>query len=207
MDRPAFFAGLERHFDRTLAEHGASARGVDWSSEASQRTRFDQLLRIRDAPGAFSLLDYGCGYGALADHLAAIGEDFSYTGYDVSERMVALARERNPDPARCTFTSREEDLTDADYVVASGVFNLRLEVDDAGWTEYVLESLDVLARRSRRGFAFNMLTSYSDPPLMREDLFYGDPAFFFDHCKRRHSRNVALLHDYELYEFTILVRG
>jgi hypothetical protein len=28
----------------------------------------------------------------------------------------------------------------------------------------------------------------------------------FDLCKRRYSRNVALLHDYEIYEFTILVR-
>jgi hypothetical protein len=25
-------------------------------------------------------------------------------------------------------------------------------------------------------------------------------------CKRRFSRNVALLHDYDLYEFTVLVR-
>ena len=41
---------------------------------------------------------------------------------------------------------------------------------------------------------------------MRADLFYGDPTFFFDHCKRKYSRNVALLHDYDLYEFTIIVR-
>jgi hypothetical protein len=29
---------------------------------------------------------------------------------------------------------------------------------------------------------------------------------FFDHCKRNFSRQVALLHDYGLWEFTILVR-
>jgi hypothetical protein len=51
-----------------------------------------------------------------------------------------------------------------------------------------------------------MLTKYSDADRMRGDLYYGDPAFFFDHCKRSFSRNVALLHDYGLYEFTILVR-
>jgi len=28
----------------------------------------------------------------------------------------------------------------------------------------------------------------------------------FDYCKRTYSRDVALLHDYGLYEFTILVR-
>jgi hypothetical protein len=41
---------------------------------------------------------------------------------------------------------------------------------------------------------------------MRDDLYYADPCELFDHCKRQHSRNVALLHDYTLYEFTILVR-
>ena len=41
---------------------------------------------------------------------------------------------------------------------------------------------------------------------MRPDLFYADPCWLFDQCKRRHSRDVALLHDYGLYEFTILVR-
>ena len=205
MDRPAFFAALDRRFAGTLAAHGASAGGVDWKSEESQRARFDQLMRIHDGSQPFSLLDYGCGYGALADHLDPDGS-WTYTGYDVSPRMVALARDRNPDPRRRTFTDREEDLEPADYAVASGVFNLRLHVDDATWRRYVLEGIGALHRLSRRGFAFNMLSTYSDPPRRRDDLYYGDPAFFFDHCKRHCSPNVALMHDYGLYELTILVR-
>jgi hypothetical protein len=59
---------------------------------------------------------------------------------------------------------------------------------------------------SSRGFAFNMLTSYSDPERCRNDLYYGDPAYFFDLCKRNFARNVAVLHDYGLWEWTILVR-
>ena len=41
---------------------------------------------------------------------------------------------------------------------------------------------------------------------MREELFYADPGWIFDQCMRRYSRHVALLHDYGLYEFTVLVR-
>ncbi|KAQ37574.1 hypothetical protein AJ39_03274, partial [Mycobacterium tuberculosis MD14844] len=59
---------------------------------------------------------------------------------------------------------------------------------------------------SRRGFSFNCLTSYSDASKMRDDLYYADPCALFDLCKRRYSKSVALLHDYGLYEFTILVR-
>ena len=52
-----------------------------------------------------------------------------------------------------------------------------------------------------------MLTSYSDPAQkQRPTSFTPTPLHFFDLCKRRYSKNVALLHDYGLYEFTIIVR-
>ena len=41
---------------------------------------------------------------------------------------------------------------------------------------------------------------------MQPRLFYADPARLFTHCKTRYARNVALLHDYGLYEFTLLIR-
>ena len=91
-------------------------------------------------------------------------------------------------------------------VVASGIFNVRLTTPVAEWEGYVFRTIDRLAALARRGFGFNALTSYSDPERMRPDLYYPDPCRLFDHCKRRHSRHVALLHDYGLYEFTILVR-
>ena len=67
-------------------------------------------------------------------------------------------------------------------------------------------TLNELDRTSRLGFAFNCLTSYSDADKKRDYLYYADPCKLFDLCKRRYSKQVALLHDYGLYEFTILVR-
>jgi hypothetical protein len=52
----------------------------------------------------------------------------------------------------------------------------------------------------------NCLTGYSDDDKKRDYLYYADPCRLFDLCKRRYSRQVALLHDYGLYEFTVLVR-
>jgi hypothetical protein len=53
-----------------------------------------------------------------------------------------------------------------------------------------------------------MLTSYSDSGRMarRPDLYFADPLFYFDYCKRNFSPDIALLHDYGLYDFTVLVR-
>jgi SAM-dependent methyltransferase len=197
---------VERYYSAKFEQHGATAQGVDWNSEDSQRLRFEQLLKAVDPELAFTLNDYGCGYGALADYLDAGRYDFRYVGYDVSPTMRAHAERSHAGDARVAFAASERDLTRADYTVASGIFNVKLDVAEGAWATYVEETIGRIAALSRRGFAFNMLTSYSDPELMRPDLFYGDPRHFFDLCRRRYARNVALLHDYGLYEFTVIIR-
>ena len=195
---------VERYYSGRFAEHGATARGVDWNSPESQELRFQQLLRVTDRePGRFSLIDFGCGYGALAAFLRAGALDVDYRGYDLSESMLEHARLKHPDS---TFVGSVDELAPADYTVASGIFNVKLDVSTDDWREYVLATLETIAHLTRKGFAFNMLTSYSDADRMRDDLYYGDPRFFFDLCKREYSRHVALLHDYGLYEFTMIVR-
>ena len=194
------------YYGEKVRQHGETAHGVDWNSTESQKTRFDQLLGIVPfGTTEYSVLDYGCGYGAMIDVLTQRGQPFRYMGYDVSEEMILRARRLNPG-APWEFTTNEAALRRSDYVVASGVLNVKLETSEAEWKGYVLETLGELHRLSLKGFAFNALTSYSDPEHMRDDLFYADPSWLFDHCKRTYSGQVALLHDYGLYEFTILVR-
>jgi SAM-dependent methyltransferase len=196
---------VKSYFDQRIQEHGASPRGSDWNSEASQNVRFDQLLRVLEA-GSFSILDYGCGYGALADYLATKGFDADYYGYDILESAIETARKTHMDRPRRAFFTEKSRLPVCDYTVASGIFNFRGEQPFDEWTEYVLSLLHEFNQLSRRGFASNFLTRYSDADRMRSDLYYADPLFLFDYCKRNFSRNVALLHDYRLYDFTILVR-
>ena len=192
------------YYAARLQEHGTTALGVDWNSEASQTLRFLKLLEVCRGETAFSLLDYGCGYGALLDHLRSGWPGCRYSGYDVAPEMVEAARRRHG--AEASFTAVAKDLRVYDFVVASGIFNVRLETPTAAWHDYVVQTLDRLNALARRGFAFNLLSLYSDPEKRRENLYYGDPRELFDHCKRVYSPRVALLHDYPLYEFTILVR-
>ena len=199
-------AAVRRYYTDTLQTYGASARGVDWNSADSQCLRFEQLSRLFTATGCLVVNDIGCGYGALYGWLVARGRDCDYLGVDISEAMVAKARELHAGDPRCRFVVGERAEHVADYAVASGLFNVKLSADDGDWRPHVLGCLDALNAESRRGFAFNCLTKYSDPQRMQPHLYYADPGELFDHCKRRYSRNVALLHDYGLYEFTMLVR-
>lgn len=193
------------YYGEKLRTHGATARGVDWNSEASQELRFDRLLHVVDRT-RYSLLDYGCGYGALADHLDARRHEVDYVGFDVSPTMVEAAISADPQGRR-RFTTDGASLQPCDFTVASGIFNVKLDAPDERWRAYVLNTIDHMAALSRHGFAFNLLTSYSDDDHKRPDLYYGEPAFFFDHCARRFERlGTALLQDYGLFEFTIVVR-
>ena len=194
------------YYSAKLAEHGETPRGVDWNGEESQVLRFTQLAKIIQPSSTFSLNDLGCGYGALFDYLNTISQDFIYTGCDVSSDMIEAAKTRYATHANAHFVVASEPPEMADYGIASGIFNVRLGRNDAEWQQYLENTLDVLNNTSRQGFAFNCLTSYSDADKMRDYLYYADPCWLFDLCKRRYSRHVALLHDYGLYEFTILVR-
>ena len=202
----AFVGRAAAYYASKLRAHGPTHRGVDWNSSQSQELRFEQLLRVCGAVPRLDVNDYGCGYGALVDYLAADGRPFEYAGYDASAEMIDAARAAHAGVAGCTFTSTRPDLTPRAYTIVSGVFNVKLDAKHDDWWEYVAGALDDVAAVSTSGFAFNLLTSYTDPGRRRADLFYAQPEAVFTHCLTRYSRAVALVHDYPLYEFTVLVR-
>jgi SAM-dependent methyltransferase len=197
---------VARYYAGKLRAHGTTARGVDWNSPDSQDQRFTELLRVVRGDRNASINDYGCGYGALAARLRRDGYRGSYCGYDVAPEMVHAATTLADVLDDCRFTSDGGELTAADYTVASGIFNVRLEASVDAWERHVRDTIDRMAALSLRGFAFNMLTSHADADRMRDDLYYADPAVWLTYCLRRFPRSVALLHDYQLYEFTMLVR-
>ena len=195
------------YYSQKLAVHGATPEGVDWNGATGQTTRFNQIHRLfEDRKTSFSINDIGCGYGALLDYLQHRNSAANYLGLDISKEMIASAIQRHKPSAGVRFLVSSIPDQIADYSVASGIFNVRMERTDDEWSAYLLDTLDVLESTSKSGFAFNCLSSYSDEDQKKNYLYYADPCQLFDRCKRRYSRHVTLLHDYGLYEFTILVR-
>lgn len=197
---------VKNYYTEKIETFGQTARGVDWSSEQSQQLRFQQLARVFDSDRSFSINDLGCGYGALYDYLRPVIADLRYTGVDISSKMIESARSRIGAEQNVKLFVASVPPEPTDYSVASGIFNVRLHHTVSEWSQYVYSTLETLNQSSTKGFSFNCLTSYSDSDRIRPDLFYANPCEIFDFCKSHFSRNVALLHDYNLYEFTILVR-
>ena len=201
-------AGLERLYSESVRTHGIASKSVCWKDEHSQRLRFKKLVEVIDPSGgevSVTVNDYGCGYGALFPYLDALPlvRLTRYYGYDISEEMVATATEF-VDDSRAEFILESQVTKEADYSFVSGTFNVKLGADDALWEQHIKDALMILGERSLKGFAFNLPTTYVD--WRSETLFYAEPWSFFDFCKRNISPYVSILHDYPLFEWTMIVR-
>lgn len=95
--------------------------------------------------------------------------------------MLARARDLHRNATNCRFVETAENLPLADYTVASGVFNVKLECSVELWEDYMRRTIGTMNRASRLGFAFNCLTSYSDAERMVDRLYYADPCRCFDY--------------------------
>ena len=205
-DQEQIHRAVAAYYDAALAQHGPTPRGVDWKDAASHRLRHGQFLRlVADDPDA-SVLDLGCGYGDFLDVLRASGHRGRYLGCDVAPGMIAAARALHGEAPDHAWHLGAEPPEPCDYAVASGIMNVRRGAGEAAWGAYVDATIGTLARCGRRGFGFNMLSLSSDPEKRRPDLHYASPVGMLARCLEQFGRHVALLQDYGLWEFTVLVR-
>jgi len=192
------------YYDEKVKEHGAVSRGVDWNGEESQYLRFDVLSNVFKEKSDFSVLDYGCGYGEFLNYLNKNHyKNISYTGFDLSNEMITQAKLKFP---KNCFTNKTPYNNTYDYTILSGTLHVKLKNDNDTWKNHIIKTLDHLNQISKKGFAFNLLTSYSDVEYMKDYLYYASPEEIFKYCKENFSKNVLLDHSYNLYEFAVFVK-
>lgn len=197
---------LDNHFSELVTKYGDGPLSVQWSDALTQKKRFQILCQIADISST-KILDFGCGNGALLNHLL---EDLNfkgeYLGLDVSEKMINLCNEKFSGFRFEVRDILEQPLEERfDYVFVSGIFNQKVGQDE----ELVHQLLQELFKQVDRGLAFNALSTYVD--YFTDDLNHINPDAMFKFCKENLSPRVTLRHDYLLkdgclpYEYTIYV--
>lgn len=202
------YSSISQYFERTLSQYGPTAKGVDWKDESAQELRFKQLVKV--LPDGLdeqeTVVDFGCGYGQFFSYLKSQNLSLDYIGFDCLPSMIEQAETLYKGQEKCRFVCGNKFNIDCHYLVASGVFNFRGNFSNEDWTDFVLTELSRINAHTQKAFALNFLTAYSDQDRMREDLYYAQPEFLLNHCLKNFSRQVALLHDYGAYEFTLIVK-
>lgn len=198
---------ISNFYTKSLSLYGPSPKGIGWKDKDSQDLRFSQLCQViakQDKVDGIVVNDFGCGYGSLFKYLNKRMKIKQYFGYDICPDMITTAKTQYPsrDKPRFLLSPRINHI--ADYSFASGTFTVKLNLEEEIWTEYVKQTLMKMSEKSKKGFAFNALSTYVD--WKSEDAYYADPLTFFSFCKQCISKYVSLIHDYPLFEWTIIVK-
>lgn len=92
-----------QYYEDLLAMHGENYKALDWNSIDSQKLRYKILKEIflyGKKAANLSVVDVGCGFGDLYGYFKAEGllkgHRISYTGYDISSRLIEVAKKKYP---------------------------------------------------------------------------------------------------------------
>jgi SAM-dependent methyltransferase len=194
---------VKEYYESKLSEFGPTSKGVDWKNEESHELRHAVISNLISLEGRESVLDFGCGFGHFLAFLRNEGFKGEYFGVDISEKMVENASLLFDGDARAAFSTDAIAKRQADVVVASGVFNLRLGTPENDWIEYIDETVAELALSATSKLALNFLSMHSDVSKRDENLHYESIGRIADLLNRCFSRHLVVRQDYGLYEFSI----
>lgn len=196
-------ADYVERYERRLREHGHSPETLGWGRLGREHVRFQVAADVVREVGAGSVLDVGCGFADLFDHLVQQGWEGRYSGIDIVPGLLAQARERHPE-----LDLQEADIATYepagdggfDVVVASGVFNARLRNGDN--REHITRAVERMYALCRRAVCVDFLSTYVD--FERAEAWHTDPAWALT-LGRGLSKRLRLRHDYMPFEFALIV--
>lgn len=187
-------------------KHGDSPKSAFWNNAETQYLRFAKLIENLPLSNNRSLSIHDVGAGMCDLHKFLIEQDIDhvYSGTEIVQEMIDAASKKYPEVQlmnRDLLKVADEETYD--FVVLSGTFNFPGLVSSHEWEKFCKETIKKMFSLSKKGIAFNFLTTestFTDPLL-----FYFSPAEIFSFCQRHLSRFVLLDHSYPLYEFTVTV--
>ena len=195
---------LIEYYNALLDDHGFSAKAVSWRDEPFQHFRFASIAQVFEHESEpFTVYEVGCGLGHLHDFLARHFPKASYRGGDINPKMIERALQRDPSLAVEHRDIVKDPPEPADYVVESGIFNLRMQHTDEHWEAVVRSVLNAMYASAKRGIAANFLTNHVD--WKRAIAYHQDPARILHFALTELSRFAEIRHAYYPWEFTLTV--
>ena len=116
-----------KYYEDLLERHGDTFLSLDWNSQDSQKLRFKifaDLVKMFDN-NKISVLDVGCGFGDFYAYFERQNYKFSYMGYDVSPKILSIAKKKYPKASFELYNIMEDkNFKKYDFVFCSGALNI-----------------------------------------------------------------------------------
>jgi len=183
------------HYSKLYKKFGDSPKSIGWT-KGKQELRFNAVTGISNLKKT-SVLDIGCGFGDLAAFLNKKKLNVRYTGVDINEKFIEIAKKKYP---KKFFEVRDVEKNPYrkkfDWVFAIGTTN------HSGSYKYIEKLLTEMFHLCRKGVVMDFLTTYVD--YMMPGNFHASPEHIFKIAKKL-SKKVVIRHDYLPFEFCVYV--
>lgn len=197
-----FFQQTIERYRRTFREHGETPAAVMWP-KGRQPVRFSSLTRHFDKSVPLSVLDYGCGLADLKPFLAERFTKIEYTGADIMPEFVESDRRRYPDGNFLLIKSPSDIVGDYDYVVMSGVFNLRYDCAIEQHKDIVRTTLLHLFTHTRVAMSVDFMTD--DVDYRGPDSYHQNVDEIYRYARSELGKRVIIDHSYLPYEYSLTI--
>jgi SAM-dependent methyltransferase len=204
---------LNQTYNKWLELENSAAEKVGWSEELDQTSRWEQFLKLQKLKSfkEATILDVGCGDGALIDYLRCIigVEHVNVTGIDPNERFIALAKKDYPwnEFIQGEFLMHEFEK-EYDFIMCSGAFNVQV-FGGQDRAYFVLEqAIKKMVEISKYGVCVNFLckSGCSEYVLTNEMVVY-DEQRVLAYCKNLGVKSAELIMGYDPVDATIIIEN
>ena len=143
---------IDDFYDEYYTKSKNDTEFVGWNSKNDQLKRFEILLKIGVKNG-HTVLDFGCGLGALYEYMNKKYDNFEYIGVDINNDFIKECKKKFPETTFKTI----KDITDIknkyDWFIASGAFSVYTPIKN------MMDTIKVATDSAKYGVAVNFLDS------------------------------------------------
>lgn len=190
-------------FTGRLAQFGRDPRTLGWGRSLTVDDRLSAFTEEIQRIGADSVLDVGCGYGALASHLGSVHWEGRYHGLDLVPELLELIEP--PPGIQVTSSVGSADanlghLGTFDVAVASGVFNYAVPT---GNRAFIADCLREMWSVARRAVIVDFMTTEVD--FMHPGSWHTSPTLALSLGAQLPGAAPRLKQEYAQFEYMLIV--
>ena len=167
---------------------------------------FKELLSFKSRWKGETLLDVGCGLGDLFHYIKKHNINLKYKGADTSTELINAAKRAYPGGYFFRYDLFvDQAIEQADVVVASGLFNLRMG-KKSQQLDFLKEGITQLLKLSKEGVVFNLLEENNITKKIKStEFFYYKKEEIKTMCTT-FSTHVKISQDYLINDMTIKLK-